>query len=66
MHLQYLIANHLYCVSFYQNNIAKMIQDLDPNKAHSHGHDHGHQHFHVKNMLFFHLQTSRTEIQVID
>ena len=35
-HLHYLTDNRLSSVSFSQNDIAKIIQNLDPNKAHGH------------------------------
>ena len=68
LHLHYLTDNHLSSVSFSQDDIAKIIQNLDPNKAH--GHDNisicmlkicGS----VKNMWFVHLQTSRNDIQAM-
>ena len=36
-HLHYLTDNRLSSASFSQDNIAKMIQKFDPNKAHGHG-----------------------------
>ena len=35
-HIQYLTNNCLSCVSFSNDKIAKVIQNLDPNKAHDH------------------------------
>ena len=35
-HLHYLTGNHLSSVSFSQDDVAKIIQKLDPNKAHGH------------------------------
>ena len=35
-HIQYLTDNRLSCVSFSHDKIAKVIQNLDPNKAHGH------------------------------
>ena len=35
-HLYYLADNHLSSVSFSQDDVAKTIQNLDPNKAHGH------------------------------
>ena len=35
-HLHYLTDNHLSSVRFSQDDIAKIIQNLDPNKAHGH------------------------------
>ena len=35
-HLHYLTDNCLFSVSFSQDDIAKIIQNLDPNKAHGH------------------------------
>ena len=35
-HIQYLTNNCLSCVSFSDDKIAKVIQNLDPNKAHDH------------------------------
>ena len=35
-HLHYLTDNRLSSVSFSQDDIAKIIQNLDPNKAHGH------------------------------
>ena len=35
-HIQYLTNKRLSCVSFSHNKIAKVIQNLDPNKAHCH------------------------------
>ena len=35
-HIQYLIDNRLFCVSFSHDKITKVIQDLDPKKAHGH------------------------------
>ena len=35
-HIQYLTNNRLSCVSFSHDKIAKVIQNLDPNKAHGH------------------------------
>ena len=35
-HIQYLTNNRLSCVSFSHNKIAKVIQNLDPNKVHCH------------------------------
>ena len=35
-HLHYLTDNSLSSVSFSQDNIVKIIQNLDPNKAHCH------------------------------
>ena len=35
-HLHYLTDNRLSSASFSQDNIAKMIQKFDPNKAHGH------------------------------
>ena len=35
-YLHYLTGNRLSSVSFSQDHIAEIIQDLDPNKAHSH------------------------------
>ena len=34
LHLHYLTENHLSSVSFFQNNIARITQNLDPSKAH--------------------------------
>ena len=36
LHIQYLTDNRLSCVSFSHDKIAKVIQKLDPNKAHGH------------------------------
>ena len=36
-HIQYLTDNHLSCVSFSHCIIAKVIQNMDPNKARAHG-----------------------------
>ena len=36
MHLHYLTHNHISSVSFSQDDVAKIIQNLDPNKAHGH------------------------------
>ena len=36
MHLHYLTDNCLSSVSFSQDNTAKIIRNLDPNKAHGH------------------------------
>ena len=35
-HIKYLTDNRLSFLSFSHNNIAKVIQNLDPNKAHGH------------------------------
>ena len=35
-HLHYLTENHLSCISLSQDDITKIIQNLDPNKAHVH------------------------------
>ena len=35
-HIQYVIDNRLSCVSFSNGKIAKVIQNLDPSKAHGH------------------------------
>ena len=35
-HIQYLTNDRLSCVRFSHDNIAKAIQNLDPNKAHGH------------------------------
>ena len=35
-HIQYLTNNRLSCVSFFHDKNAKVIQNLDPNKAHGH------------------------------
>ena len=35
-YFHYLTDNHLSSVSFSQDNIAKRIQNIDPNKAHGH------------------------------
>ena len=36
LHIHYLTDNCLSCVSFCQDKIAKVIQNLDPNKIHCH------------------------------
>ena len=36
LHIKYLIDNRLSFVSFSHDKIAKVIQNLDPNKAHGH------------------------------
>ena len=45
-HLHYLTDNRLSSVSFSQDDIAKIIQNLDPNKAH------GHDNISIKNSGF--------------
>ena len=34
LHIKHLTNNHLSCISFSYDKIAKVIQNLDPNKAH--------------------------------
>ena len=36
LHLHYLTDNRLSSARFFQDDIAKIIQNLDPNKAHGH------------------------------
>ena len=42
-HLHYLTDNRLSSVSFSQDDIAKIIQNLDPNKAHGYDKAHGYE-----------------------
>ena len=58
-HLNYLTVNRLSSVSFSQDDIAKIIQNLDPNKTY------GHDGISIRmlKICFFYLQTSRNDIQ---
>ena len=63
-HFHYLIDNLLSSVRLSQDHIAKIIQNLDPNKAH------GHDNISIRMLktcgsFYYILQTSRNDIQAM-